>query len=290
MAVLERETTSKEKLGEIHVVAPVSPTDPGREAIEAFHRDGVVCLRGAFPEDWVDEINGAIDEAVNNPTKASSTTVNPNEPGFFFYDTMMWKRLPAFRRFVFESHAPDLFMPFLDTTKLIFYYDFLLVKAAFSDSASTPWHHDISYYPLSGRKMINCWMALDHIPLDTALRFLRGSHKTQDVYRAKHFDPTKRYADLIMARPLPPDIDASPADHDIIRCNMQPGDTLVFSSWTLHSAPGNFREHRRAALSTNWLGDDVRYFDLPQQMDPPDRGEGLVDGGPVECESFPRVR
>jgi ectoine hydroxylase-related dioxygenase (phytanoyl-CoA dioxygenase family) len=181
-------------------------------------------------------------------------------------------------------------MPFLDTTKLVFYYDFLIVKAPRSDSASTPWHHDVSYYPFDGRKMMNCWTALDEIPLDTSLRFWRGSHKLQQVYRAKHFDPNKKYANLMMERPLPPDIEADPLAYDIISCGMQPGDTLIFSSRTVHSAPGNFREKRRAALSTNWLGDDVTYFDLPQQMDPPDRGEGLVDGGPVECASFPRVR
>jgi ectoine hydroxylase-related dioxygenase (phytanoyl-CoA dioxygenase family) len=290
MAALSLGRAEKYRLGEVVSVTPRSLRDPGPEAIEAFDRDGVVCLRGAFSSDWVAQIESGMDEAIKNPTKAASTTVNPNEPGFFFYDTMMWKRLPVFRKFVFDSHAPDLFMPFLDTTKLVFYYDFLIVKAPRSDSASTPWHHDVSYYPFDGRKMMNCWTALDEIPLDTSLRFWRGSHKLQQVYRAKHFDPNKKYANLMMERPLPPDIEADPLAYDIISCGMQPGDTLIFSSRTVHSAPGNFREKRRAALSTNWLGDDVTYFDLPQQMDPPDRGEGLVDGGPVECASFPRVR
>jgi ectoine hydroxylase-related dioxygenase (phytanoyl-CoA dioxygenase family) len=61
----------------------------------------------------------------------------------------------------------------------------------------------------------------------------------------------------------------------------------VWNSRTFHSAPGNTLNRRRAALSLNFCGDDVTYFDMPQDPDPPTRGENLVDGGTITCKSFP---
>jgi len=47
---------------------------------------------------------------------------------------------------------------------------------------------------------------------------------------------------------------------------------------------------RRAAFSTNWVGDDVTYNDIPQETDPKTRGEDLIHGAAIECATFPRVR
>lgn len=72
---------------------------------------------------------------------------------------------------------------------------------------------------------------------------------------------------------------------------MDPGDCLVFHSRTHHSAPGNLATaNRRRALATHWIGDDITYNDKPIETDPPQRGEGLVHGGSMECALFPRVR
>lgn len=278
------------KIGEVASFTPLTKTDPGSDAVKAFRRDGVVCLRGAFGREWLDAIEKEVDTSIRHPTSAADVTKRPGDEGFFFYDTMMWKKNETFKTFVFNSHAADLFKPFLDTEKMFFYYDFLIVKSPRSGSATTPWHHDQSFYPFNGRKLINCWLALDEIPVETSLKFVRGSHKTEHIYRAQHFNPEKTYENLPMDRPLPPNVDAEPEKYEIISAALVPGDTLIFNGRCLHAAPGNHRDTRRAALSTNWLGDDITYNDIPQQMDPPFRGENLVHGGPIECESFPRVR
>ena len=281
--------SSPKRLGDVACFEPPAVDDPGDAAIGAYKRDGVICLRGAFGPAWIETIESGIDKAMEKQSRSSAQVEHDGEAGFFYYDSLMWKRVEPFRRFIFDSHAPDLFWRLLETETLNFYYDFLLIKSPGCASAVTPWHQDHSYYPLNGTKIINCWTALDSIPVETALRFARGSHLWGNVYRAVHFAPDQEYENSMTDRPLAPAIDDDPGA-EIVACALEPGDTLVWNSRMFHSAPGNTLDRRRAALSTNWVGDDVTYFDLPQESDPAYRGENLVDGGPITCESFPQVR
>ena len=264
---------------------------PGADAIQAFERDGVVCLRNAFGAKWIELLAAGMEIAINDGV-ARDTVFNiaaPGEPGFFFYDTFMWKRIEHFKRFAFESPAADLAGAIMRSKTLIYYFDFMLVKEP-GTSQKTPWHYDEAYWPISGSQICNLWTAVDPIPMQTGLRFACGSHRWRDNYRAVHFDPDDSYADL-PAVPAPPDWDTVPGDHKIGYAPLAPGDCLIFHNRTHHSAPGNsLKSTRRRALATHWIGDDITYNDKPQETDPPFRGEGLVHGGSMECESFPRVR
>lgn len=283
---------SPETMGSVQSFDPEPGPRAGAEAIAAYRRDGVIRLRGAMDEHWLGIIEDAIalyDDEGADGDDHNIVIRRDGDDGAFQYVSVMWKHNPLFRRVVFESPAPDLFGSVLETQRLNLYYDFLLIKHPGCRSAATPWHQDISYFPFHGTKIINCWIALDDIPVETALRFLRGSHLSGEVYRSIHFDPQQSYNEPIEARRLPPDFDAD-ATADIVTCAMSRGDALVWNAHTFHAAPGNHLDRRRAALSLNFLGDDVTYFDMPGDSDPPDRGEGLVEGGPVTCASFPLLR
>lgn len=263
---------------------------PSEAAIEAYERDGVVCLRGAFDDTWIATLAEGMEIAIAEGHRESKFHIaEPGEPGFFFYDTFMWKHIDNFRRFAMESPAADLARTIMRSTSLIYYFDFMLVKEP-GTSRKTPWHYDEAYWPISGNQICNLWTALDDIPLETGLRFVRGSHRWDKDYRAVHFDPNDAYADL-PDDPEPPDWDLEPGEHEIVFAPLEPGDCLIFHNRCHHSAPGNsLKSTRRRALATHWIGDDITYNDKPQETDPPYRGEGLVHGGSMECESFPRVR
>ena len=282
-----------EALGEVSSFALGPDKLPTRETIEAYRADGVVCLRNAFGPDWLAVLESGIERSMDTATSGngySDKIAQEGDDGFFFYDQMMWRHIEPFRKFVFDSHVPDVIKRLLETDSLIFYYDFLLIKTAGCYSGETPWHQDHSYYPLHGRQIVNCWVALDRIPKETSLRFVRGSQVPDQVYRQVSFNPDLPYENLSDELVLPPDFDADPEEYVVITCDLAPGDTLVWNSRMFHSAPGNHLDTRRGAHSSSWLGDDVTYHDVSHQIQPPERGENLREGGPMECESFPRVR
>ena len=251
----------------------------------ALEKDGVVCLRGAFDSSWLSVIEEGIVEALAGASADLEVVKREGDKGRFSFSSGAWRTVKPFQRFIFDSPLPDLVWPLLNSSTLTLFYDFLLIKEAHSDSALTPWHQDHSYYPLDGTKVVNSWTALDHIPIESALRFLAGSHNPPQLYRAVDFDnPNTSYRHARSELPLPP----TEADGTIVAAELQPGDMLVWWSHILHCAPGNQLPRRRAAFSVNWLGDDITYNGQPAldtYIDP-----SLSPGDTVVSQKFPVVR
>ena len=268
---------------------------PGEDAIEAYERDGVVCLREAIPKHWVDKIaegmhlSQQIRLAEDNTDALRSFKVShPGEPGYFFIDTFMWQHMEQFRSFAHDGPVADLAMNLMRSKSMIFYFDFILIKEP-GTSAKTPWHYDEAYWPITGNQMCNCWMVVEPAPMETTLRFVRGSHKWQKNYRLMSFNPFEDYPNPPDDPPVP-DWDVESIDNEIVYAALEPGDCVMFHNRTHHSAPGNSLEGLpRRALATHWIGDDILFNDKPHTIDPPDR-ENLIHGGSFECELFPRVR
>ena len=255
------------------------------DACGALKKDGVVCLRRAFEPSWLSVIEEGIVEALAGASADLEIVKREGDKGGFSFSSGAWRLVEPFKRFIFNSPLPDLVWPLIDSATLTLFYDFLLIKEAHSDSALTPWHQDHSYYPLDGTKVVNSWVALDHIPLESALRFLAGSHSPPLLYRAVNFDdPNTSYRHARSELPLPP-IDEGGS---IIAIELQPGDMLVWWSHMLHCAPGNQLPRRRAAFSVNWIGDDVTYNGEPSLDTYID--SSLSPGDAVISEKFPVVR
>ena len=257
-------------------------------AVGAFKQHGVVCLRQAFGNDWLGLIEQGIEQALNGASTDVDTVKRNTDAGSFSFSSGAWRNVEPFKRFIFESPIAEITRPILATQKLALFYDFLLIKEANSDSAATPWHQDHSYYPLDGRQVINCWTALDDIPLQSALRFMSGSHHPGLLYRAIDFEnPGRDYRHARKELPLPPGY-ALQTEASILSSALRAGDMLIWTSYTLHSAPGNSLDRRRAAFSVNLVGDDVVYNAKPSLETY--RDPGLIVGESIICEKFPLLR
>ncbi len=66
---------------EIEKFAPLAPGIPGADAIEAYQRDGVVCLRNAFNDEWVEKGRRAVGTALRARFADKSWECNSDERG-----------------------------------------------------------------------------------------------------------------------------------------------------------------------------------------------------------------
>ncbi|MGI4815128.1 MAG: phytanoyl-CoA dioxygenase family protein [Janthinobacterium lividum] len=255
--------------------------------IQAFRRDGAVCLRGMFDAEWVALVARGIEINLTHPGPYSNYA--DGESRRFFQDANSWRRISAFEHFARVSPARLIAAQLLGATRLNFLHDHVLVKEAQADR-QTPWHQDQPYSPVDGSQFCTMWMPVDPVPRDTVLEFVAGSHRDGIWYRPQRFiDGALRDGDDERWQLLP-DIDARRDAYEILGWGVEPGDVLVFHGLTLHGAPANQRPTRRRVLSTRWTGDDARFQRRAGKMSPPaPLRDCPPDGGVLDCADFPVV-
>lgn len=235
----------------------MAPTQQDRDT---FERDGVVCLRAAVDTSWVEPLLDLADRELAAPSRwVTDTGDRGGEPGRLFTTRYLWQSEPAVGRFVAESPVAGIVADLLGSNEVRFYFDHLLVKEPHT-ADPTPWHQDIPYWPFLGRKIGSAWLALTPATVaESSLEFVRGSHRFDTYYAPLPFDGEAGWTADAEGEKIP-DIDAARDEYDIIGFDVEPGDLIVFSAWTIHGAPGNAGANRRVALSTRWLGDDAVWW------------------------------
>lgn len=262
-----------------------------QDQIDQFQRDGAIRLESVFEPAWLKKLAEGIEQNMANPSQYGEMLEG------FFNDYCHWRSIPAFKAFVEESPAAEIAGQLMQSSKAIMYHEHVLVKAPGSVKR-TPWHHDQPYYPINGNQVISLWIPLDPVPVETSLRFVRGSHAWDKWFMPRKFASEGNYqpspgrahvVDRNHYETVPQDIDERPDEYDVLTWPLKLGDCLAFNMRTLHGAAGNASlTTSRRAIAFRWLGDDARFAERRWDISPPITG-GLTQGDAMECETFPMI-
>ena len=96
--------------------------------VEAFRRDGAVCVRGAFSEADLALAETAIEANLAEPSERALVASRPDDPGRFFEDFCNWQRLPELERVARDSPAAAIAGELMGAEEVRFYHDHVLVK------------------------------------------------------------------------------------------------------------------------------------------------------------------
>lgn len=253
------------------------------EMVDAYRRDGVVLLPGAFVE-WVEPLRAGLDRILREPSAFAfpCESTKPGEPGRFFDAYCNWQRVPEFLDFVLLSPAASIALQLMQSQTAQLFHEHVFAKEA-GTRKPTPWHQDLPYYCVDGTQTASVYVALDHAPADTAIAFVRGSHRAGRTHVPRRFIDGSDYQsdDPSLVSEREPDPDS------ITRADVRAGDAYVFDFRTLHGSGDAPVLTRRRAFSTRWLGDDVTYLDRPGPTSPPLTDLGLKSGDRLRQDWFP---
>lgn len=241
------------------------------EAVHAFQRDGVCYLPGAFV-DWVEPLRAGLERVIASPDEFAFTSdsAEPGEPGRFFDTYCNWQRVPEFSTFALTSTAASIAAQCMRSATAQFFHEHAFVKEPGTQKA-TPWHHDLPYYCVDGSQTASVYVALDDTPVDTAVRFLAGSHRDGNTYVPRRFRTGNDYDydDPSMVSAPKFDDNDEDASEQVAARALSAGDAIVFDFRTLHGTTAAPVATRRRAFSTRWIGDDVRYVERRGVTSPP---------------------
>ncbi|MFP8879081.1 MAG: phytanoyl-CoA dioxygenase family protein [Myxococcota bacterium] len=257
------------------------------DELSAYETDGVFCARGLFSDAWIDRMANAVDRIVANPTLFGNVVSMRDQN--FSGDLFVWKVDDDFRDWVYESPAARIAQQVLGSERICHFYDQLFVKPA-GCQVPTPWHQDITFWPVDVecRSICSIWITFD--PVDRAgsgLEFVKGSHRWTQRFKAvtPNYDPYMLASDFEDA----PDIDNHREDYDLYCPDMGPGDCLIFNPHVMHGSSSNYStDTARRAFSSRWSGEGVTYEDRYATM-PLLWEHGLKTGDPVGGSLFPQI-
>jgi ectoine hydroxylase-related dioxygenase (phytanoyl-CoA dioxygenase family) len=245
------------------------------DQIEAYARDGAVCLKGLFETHWLESLAAGLEANFADPGPDGTHYTPEGAPGAFYDDYCNWQRIPQYRDFVLNSPAGEIAGRLMRARASRIYHEHVLVKEPGTEQV-TPWHHDLPYYGVDGDQLCSIWLPLDPVPQAACPEFVAGSHRS--------------YADGIPGYETIPDIEAERDSLNILSWPLDPGDCIVFHMRTVHGAPATTEmKGRRRGFSTRWMGDDARFAERVWQTSPPFREVDLAPGAPMDHPSFPIV-
>ncbi|MEM7120955.1 MAG: phytanoyl-CoA dioxygenase family protein [Pseudomonadota bacterium] len=275
--------------------------------IDELDANGAICLRKAFSEKWVDVAAEGIRKNIEQPS-ALFQRMSSGDSGDFLSD--MWARryVEEFEDFALHSPAASIAAQCLKTDRVRLLQDTWFFKSP-GTSERTPWHHDnVVLGPFC-----SVWVALDPIPREATLEFVRGSHKWDQLLMPKSFFEQQTDDNVAAAEQFyvayhgkmglradgdvfspVPDIEADRDAYDILAWDMEPGDCIVFHARALHGAPGNTLDYDTRRMVTRWVDETAVLAPhgepVIKQLIEAGFDVELDVGKPITGEMFPEVR
>jgi ectoine hydroxylase-related dioxygenase (phytanoyl-CoA dioxygenase family) len=154
--------------------------------VERFSKDGAIVLRGVF-QPWVEHLRAGAELNLANPGPlCDEHAAAQGTSGRFHDDQFLWRRHELFKEFVLHSGAGALAAKAMGSQTAHIFYDQLFVKEPGTPSP-TPWHNDTSYWHTRGSQICSIWIALDPVPRERGLSYVKGSHRWGRWFQPKFF-------------------------------------------------------------------------------------------------------
>ncbi len=207
--------------------------------------------------------------------------------GSFIYDASGWRNDAGIREVALDSILPQLASELLGSECVNFWEDTTFVKTP-NTRQKTAFHQDLGYNHFEGEQSIVFWIALDDVNQENGgMKYVRGSHKW-----GQEFAPNMFVAQTTMPgaqTPKVPDIEADEGAYDLIHFDVKPGDIIAHHVLTVHGAGGNMTSRQRRAISFQYCGDDVRYWERPGAAPRAYTIDPLNNGDRLYSRDFPTV-
>ncbi len=257
------------------------------DLITRYQSDGATLLRGLY-RDWVSTLRAGLQRNLDDPMAYAfpCDSTPDGAPGRYFDSYCNWLLIPEYFEHVTRSSAASVAGQLMGVEQVQFFHEHAFCKEPGTQQA-TPWHQDLPYYCVDGTQTVSLYVALDEMSADVALRFVRGSHRwgrsfhPVSFYDGANFDTEGEVLEAV------PDIESNPDRYEILVWDLEPGDCIAFDFRALHGTTAGEVKRRRRAVSTRWLGDDVRYCERPIATSPPFPDIGLKPGDRMREDWFP---
>jgi ectoine hydroxylase-related dioxygenase (phytanoyl-CoA dioxygenase family) len=282
-------------------MATDSGLDISEAHVAAYRRDGALLLKSVIAPEYLELIEGSLEEIYATPGDMTSRVTTAAGKGDTLTDQFASLHNAKLARFIAESPAAEIAGRLMASAQAQFVLDQIFYKQK-GHVVCTPWHQDTPFLRVRGGDLARVWVCCDPSPRRLTVQVVRGSQRWNVIYRATGsadedavaVDVGTRFSysgEYDSALPELPKIAAYRGSFDIMSWDVEPGDALVFNGNILHGAEGGFDHPTpRRAFASLWAGDDVRYH-VSRSHTVPDlavlKGTLVPHGAPIS--DYPQI-
>ncbi len=216
--------------------------------IDAFHRDGHVCLPDVCSSDEI----AAYREVIVRTAMGAFAPQKPLEErdtyGKAFLQTLNLRyQDEGVKQFVLARRFGQIVADLTGVDAVRIYHEQALFKEP--GGGITPWHQDQYYWPLATDLAVGMWMPLVDVSMEMGpICFASGSHADGLLGQLKISDDSQDVFDNYVCEKSFPQQQQP----------MQAGDATFHNAWTLHSAGSNTTATLREAMIVTFYPDGTR--------------------------------
>lgn len=221
-----------------------------QQAIDDYHRDGVVLLRNLLSAEEVGKIRSEIDRYIRDDLKSK-----PADAATLEADGKTVRNLwrleqhnPDLARMVDRSHTRELVRPLVGGKPVLAGIETFNKPARVG--SGVPYHQDNAYFCQSPADMLTIWIAIDPVTKSNGpIYFVKGSHH-QGVLPTRPSGVRGNSIGLA----TPPEI---PRDQQFFGL-LNPGDATIHHCNTIHHSEPNQTDQSRLGLLLVYRGEHTR--------------------------------
>ncbi len=256
--------------------------------IEEFQQFGATKLSGFLSDLEITEIESSIDDVAEKPSPMVDIFEKDSSgKTIFFNDFNNWRRIESLKKICFNPKFGNAFKLLSGSLEAYFFHDHVICKRA-GAAQRTPWHIDKTYFMLDSLYTASFWIPTIDLTKDQSLSFAKGSHAERKLLMPKGFKSNNPLeTDKIFLPFKEEDIEEN---YEIVNWDMKRGDVLVFTFYTVHSAPSCVLDKDRKALSLRLVGHDATFDSRVKNPAPPftQMGYKAQHGDPIKPAWFPK--
>ena len=220
----------------------------GRQAVEAYARDGFVKIKDVFDAHTLAYYREHISsEVVRRNANTAPMDARDTYHKAFLQITNLWRTNDVAREFVFGKRLASIAAQLMNVERVRLYHDQALYKEP--GGGITPWHADQFYWPLSSDKTITAWVPLQATPLEMGpLAFAAGSHRMTFGRDLEISDESERSLRKALESGRFREVNEP----------FELGEVSFHSGWTFHHTGANTSDCARAVMTVIYMADGIR--------------------------------
>lgn len=248
-----------------------------QEQIDFYQENGFVQVDNVLSPEELEELRAYIDEAMEAPP---DNALHADRNGGAYYRVLnqkvnLWRDHGGMAKYSLHPRFAGMALELTGSDGIRLLHDHALFKMP-GDSKPTPWHQDLTYWPLEGTGSLSIWITLDDVDESNGcMMFMPKSRTLGRLTPVSFLEPIDilEYAkgtEVEQAKP--------------VIARMKAGSCTFHDSLTFHYAHANRTDKPRRVLAMIYIPDGTIYNGKPN---PVLSNTGLTAGQPVRGGLYP---